>query len=205
MARACGRGGHGAVRTAAADHGHPRVMHGAKATTAIACGSDREVLDGLIRAIPAHDFLLGWFTGIADAMGCECPLLVYVWRLIVFVRSGSMPKATADAPVPPTEASPEALATAQATLDAQLVTIYMSLPACTTAGNLHRLLGSAPDGVAQRAQGRVRVGDQEREAGGGDRSIGAVDCERWESVGGGGRDGQAWVVVFGDQVDLIYV
>jgi hypothetical protein len=66
----------------------------------------------------------------------------------------------ADAPVPLTEASPEALATAQATLDAQLVTIYTSLPACTTAVIF---TGSAPDGVAQRVQGRVRVGDQERE------------------------------------------
>ena len=45
-----------------------------------------------------------------------------------------MPKATADAPVmvaPPTEASPEALAIVQATLDAQLVTLYASLPART--------------------------------------------------------------------------
>ena len=33
---------------------------------------DRDVLEGLIQAIPAHDFLFGRFTGIADAMGCEC-------------------------------------------------------------------------------------------------------------------------------------
>ena len=45
------------------------------------------------------------------------------------------PKATADTPVaaaPSTEASPEALATAQAMLDAQLVTLYTSPPARTT-------------------------------------------------------------------------
>jgi len=98
------------------DHGQPGVMHGAKATTAIGCGSDGEVLEGLIQAIPAHEFLFGRFTGIADVMG---------WLT---------PKATADAPVvvaPPTEASPEALATAQATLNAQLVTLYASLPART--------------------------------------------------------------------------
>ena len=56
------------------------------------------------------------------------------WGLIVFTRTGLTPKATADAPVvvaPPTEASPEALATAQAMLGVQLVTLYTSLPART--------------------------------------------------------------------------
>jgi RNA exonuclease 1 len=38
----------------------------------------RVVLDGLTQAIPAHDFWFGRFTGIADAMGCECPSLVCV-------------------------------------------------------------------------------------------------------------------------------
>ena len=60
------------------DHGHPGVMHGAKAATAIACGSDRDVLEGLIRSILAHEFLFGRFTGIADAMGYECASLVCV-------------------------------------------------------------------------------------------------------------------------------
>ena len=46
-------------------------MHGAKATTAIGCASDQEVLDGLMQAIPAHEFLFGRFTGLADALGCE--------------------------------------------------------------------------------------------------------------------------------------
>ncbi|KAH0828120.1 hypothetical protein J3R83DRAFT_3791 [Lanmaoa asiatica] len=116
MARASGRGGQGSVRAAVVDHGNPAVMHGAKATTAIGCGSDREVLEGLIRAIPAHEFTFGRFTDIADAMG---------WLT---------PKATADAPVvvaPSTEASPEALAAAQATLNEHLVTLYASLPART--------------------------------------------------------------------------
>jgi RNA exonuclease 1 len=80
MARACGRDSQGAVRAAVVDHGHPGVIHGAKATTAIACESDRKVLEDLIQAIPAHEFLFGRFTGIADAMGCECPSLVCVAR-----------------------------------------------------------------------------------------------------------------------------
>ena len=46
-------------------------------------------------------------------------------------------------------------------------------------GDLYRPLGSAPDGIAQRAQGRVRVGDQEREEGEEVRAIRVVDRERW--------------------------
>ena len=45
-----------------------------------------------------------------------------------------------DAPVvvhPPTEASPEALATAQVTVNAQLVMVYASLPARTPATGIH--------------------------------------------------------------------
>ncbi|KAI9571566.1 hypothetical protein HD554DRAFT_2168835 [Boletus coccyginus] len=115
MARAGGRP-QGAVRAAVVDHGNPGVMHGTKATTAIGCANDQEVLDGLIQALPAHEFMFGRLTGVADAMG---------WLT---------PKATADAPtvvVPPTEASPEALDAAQAALDAHLVTLYASLPVRT--------------------------------------------------------------------------
>ena len=71
MARACGRDGQGAVKAVVVDHGNLGVMHGAKATSIMGCGCDREMLDGLIQAIPAHKFLFGRFTGIADAMGCE--------------------------------------------------------------------------------------------------------------------------------------
>jgi len=71
MARAGGRP-QGVVRAAVVDHGNPGVMHGAKATTAIGCASDQEVLDGLMQALPAHEFVFGRLTGVADAMGCEC-------------------------------------------------------------------------------------------------------------------------------------
>lgn len=73
------------VRTAVVDYGNPGVMHGAKATTVIGCGSDRDMLEGLMQAIPAHEFIFGRFTGIADALGCECRFAVCVFwnRLIV--------------------------------------------------------------------------------------------------------------------------
>ncbi|KAF9232680.1 hypothetical protein BU15DRAFT_54755 [Melanogaster broomeanus] len=116
MARASGRGGRGTVRGAVVDHGNPGVMHGSKATTTIGCSSDQEVLDGLLQAVPAHEFAFGRFTGLADIMG---------WLT---------PKATGDVPavvVPPPEPSPEALAAAQAKLNEHLVALYASLPART--------------------------------------------------------------------------
>ena len=61
-------------------------------------------------------------------------------------------------------------------------------------GDLYRPLGSTPEGIGQRAQGR---GDQDLEEGGGDGSIRVVHCERCESIGERCLEGRAWVVDFG--------
>lgn len=71
MSRAVGKGGHGSIRSAVVDHGNPAVMHGAKANTSVPCTSDAEVLEGLMQAIPAHEFSFGRFTALADALGCK--------------------------------------------------------------------------------------------------------------------------------------
>lgn len=115
MGRASGRGGPGSVRSVVVDHGNPGVMHGSKASSNVPCTSDEEVLEGLLQAIPAHEFAFGRFTGVADALG---------WLT---------PKATAaETPVvAPAEPSPIVLANAQATLNNQLVTLYSALPART--------------------------------------------------------------------------
>lgn len=65
-----GSGGAGKVRSAVVDHGNPSVMHGAKANTAIACKSDDEVLEGMLGAIPSHQFTYGRFLGLANTLGC---------------------------------------------------------------------------------------------------------------------------------------
>jgi hypothetical protein len=71
MARSVGRGGPGTIRSAVVDHGNPAVMHGAKATTAVPCKNDGEILDGLMQVVPSHDFTFGRFMGLADAMECK--------------------------------------------------------------------------------------------------------------------------------------
>ncbi|KAH7925607.1 hypothetical protein BV22DRAFT_1033761 [Leucogyrophana mollusca] len=116
MARASGRGGPGSVRSAVVDHGNPAVMHGAKATTCVSCSDDKEVLEGLLQVVPAHEFVFGRFTGIADVLG---------WLT---------PKATGDTPaVPaiPQSPSPEVLSATQEALNSQLLALYTSLPART--------------------------------------------------------------------------
>ncbi|KAJ8594443.1 ribonuclease H-like protein [Rhizopogon salebrosus TDB-379] len=114
MARASGRGGPGSVRSAVVDHGNPGAMHGARANSNVPCTSDQEVLEGLLEAIPAHEFSFGRFTGIADALGWLTPKTTAAETPVV--------------PITPAEPSPMVLANAQAMLNNQLITLYASLP-----------------------------------------------------------------------------
>lgn len=59
----------GPIRSAVVDHGNPSVMHGSKADTSIGCKNDDEVLDGLLGAVPSHQFSFGRFTSLAEASG----------------------------------------------------------------------------------------------------------------------------------------
>ena len=71
MGRSTRPGGHGSIRSAVVDHGNPAVMHGSKATTTVPCQNDDEVLDGLLQAIPGHDFTFGRLMELANILGCE--------------------------------------------------------------------------------------------------------------------------------------
>ncbi|KAH7889012.1 hypothetical protein F5I97DRAFT_2006350 [Phlebopus sp. FC_14] len=117
MARASGRGGPGSIRGAVVDHGNPSVMHGTKATTAIGCTSDQEVLDGLLQVIPSHEFAFGRFTGLADALGWVTPK-----------ATGEIPATTTP---PKSDPPPESIAVAQAKLNEQLTALYAILPSRT--------------------------------------------------------------------------
>ncbi|OAX33367.1 hypothetical protein K503DRAFT_869590 [Rhizopogon vinicolor AM-OR11-026] len=114
MGRASRRGGAGSVRSVVVDHGNPGVMHGSRANSNVPCTCDQEVLEGLLQAIPAHEFSFGRFTGIADALGWLTPKTTAAETPVV--------------PVTPGEPSPIVLANAQAILNNQLITLYASLP-----------------------------------------------------------------------------
>ncbi|KAJ7282559.1 ribonuclease H [Mycena rebaudengoi] len=99
-------------KSAVVDLGNPAVMHGSKATTAIGCKDDGEVLQGLLEVVPSHNFVFGRFMALADILG---------W---------TTPKPEAGAPIPELAPppSPEVLTEVIASLDQRLKTLYATLP-----------------------------------------------------------------------------
>ncbi|KAJ6616690.1 hypothetical protein B0H10DRAFT_2219348 [Mycena sp. CBHHK59/15] len=71
MARTTKRTAH--HKSAVVDLGNPAVMHGSKATTAIGCKDDDEVLKGLLEVVPSHDFVFGRFMALAETLGWTTP------------------------------------------------------------------------------------------------------------------------------------
>ncbi|KAK7001317.1 ribonuclease H [Favolaschia claudopus] len=99
-------------RSAVVDIGNPAVMHGSKATTAVGCKNDDEVLQGLLDVVPAHHFVFGRFMALANILG---------W---------SAPKPEAGAPLPELSPppDPEVLKQVLDALDKHLKTLHASLP-----------------------------------------------------------------------------
>ncbi|KAF7357922.1 Ribonuclease H [Mycena venus] len=60
-------------RAAVVDIGNPAVMHGSKATTAVGCKNDEEVLQGLLEVVPSHHFVFGRFMALANILGWSAP------------------------------------------------------------------------------------------------------------------------------------
>lgn len=65
-------GGVGSIRSAVVDHGNPAVMHGSKASTAIGCTSDEEIVEKFLEVIPSHEFVFARLMSLANIQGCEC-------------------------------------------------------------------------------------------------------------------------------------
>ncbi|KAJ6493808.1 ribonuclease H [Mycena vulgaris] len=99
-------------RAAVVDIGNPAVMHGSKATTAIGCKDDEEVLKGLLEAVPSHHFVFGRFMALANILG---------WAVPKPEPGSSLPEL---APTP----GPDVLEPVLQTLDQHLKTLYASLP-----------------------------------------------------------------------------
>ncbi|KAJ7606820.1 ribonuclease H [Roridomyces roridus] len=100
-------------RAAVVDIGNPAVMHGSKATTAIGCKDDEEVLKGVLEAVPSHHFVFGRFMALANVLGWASPKQ----------EPGTL--LTTELTPPP---EPEVMQPLLATLDQQLKTLYASLP-----------------------------------------------------------------------------
>ncbi|KAF7305777.1 Ribonuclease H [Mycena chlorophos] len=104
-------------RTAVVDTGNPSVMHGSKATTAVGCKDDAEVLAGLLDVVPSHDFVFGRFMALASLLGWSAPK--------ADANNAPPPSPTATVPPPPPASE---LGPVLETLNTQLTTLRSALP-----------------------------------------------------------------------------
>ena len=72
-------GSAGSIRSAVVDHGNPAVMHGSKASTAIGCTSDEEIVEKFLEVMPSHDFVFARLMNLASTQGCECCCSAFLW------------------------------------------------------------------------------------------------------------------------------
>ncbi|KAJ1304455.1 hypothetical protein OPQ81_005602 [Rhizoctonia solani] len=126
LSKANGRHGKGAT-SAVIDHGNPRAWHGAKATSAVSCQTDDEVVTAVIDAAQNHEFVFGRLLELSQALGWTTP------------RAQQNASATPAPTSAPTEPDPSTVETAYAAVNARISTIHKSLPAgtvlCIMSGN----------------------------------------------------------------------
>ncbi|POY76031.1 hypothetical protein BMF94_0754 [Rhodotorula taiwanensis] len=104
--------------SAVVDHGAPGQWHGAKATTAVACKNDDEILQGLLDSIESHDLTIGRFMDLSHTLG---------WTQSSHSKSPVETEAS-DADSPSPEQAAEA---ARAALNDRLKQLHASLPPLT--------------------------------------------------------------------------
>lgn len=61
-------------RSLVADYGNPRSWFGAKATTAVACTSDDEVVDAVVNGIEEHEYVFCRLTELSNVQNCKPPI-----------------------------------------------------------------------------------------------------------------------------------
>ncbi|CAE6517816.1 unnamed protein product [Rhizoctonia solani] len=72
LSKSNGRHGKGST-SAVIDHGNPRAWHGAKATSAVSCQTDDQVVAGVIDAAQNHDLVFGRLLELSQALGWTTP------------------------------------------------------------------------------------------------------------------------------------
>lgn len=53
------------------DYGDPRWLYGAKATTAVRCTSDDDVVNAVVKNVQSHTFVFGRMMELSEAQGCK--------------------------------------------------------------------------------------------------------------------------------------
>ncbi|TNY23327.1 ribonuclease H [Rhodotorula diobovata] len=117
--------------SAVVDHGTPGQWHGAKATTAIACSNDDEVLQGMLDSVDKHDLTIGRFMDLSHTLGwsqpSSAPAKPASGEATPTANGSSTPAAT-DGPSAPSD---ESISAAFSSLDARLRALHAALPPLT--------------------------------------------------------------------------
>ncbi|GAA6006093.1 hypothetical protein JCM10207_000520 [Rhodosporidiobolus poonsookiae] len=124
--------GQDAKTSAVVDHGTPGQWHGAKATTAVACTNDDEVLQGLLDSVGTHDLTIARFMDLSHALGWTQTTAAV--KPAVASGDATPPPGAVPAPAPPAEPTPPApedIAAAFSSLNARLTKLHASLPPLT--------------------------------------------------------------------------
>ncbi|GAA5829121.1 hypothetical protein JCM11251_004132 [Rhodosporidiobolus azoricus] len=129
--------------SAVVDHGTPGQWHGAKASTAIACTNDDEVLQGLLDTVSSHDLTIARFMDLSHTLGWSQSTSAPNAKAATsqtqtaVVAGDATPPATPSATAPPTEPSPpspptpEAISSAFSSLNSRISALHAALPPLT--------------------------------------------------------------------------
>ncbi|GAA5901980.1 RNA exonuclease [Sporobolomyces salmoneus] len=99
------------------DHGSPGQWHGAKATTAVGCTNDDEVLKGVMDNVKEHDLTVARFMDLSHKLG---------WS-----QTSNSTKSTTEEDSSSSPSSTPDLSQVYSTLDSQLTQLHASLPPLT--------------------------------------------------------------------------
>ncbi|GAA5885123.1 hypothetical protein JCM6882_007239 [Rhodosporidiobolus microsporus] len=127
--------------SAVVDHGTPGQWHGAKATTAIACTNDDEVLQGLLDTVSSHDLTIARFMDLSHTLGwsqsSSAPnAKAATSQTQAAVAAGDAtppvtPAAPPAEPAAPSPPSPKAVSAAFSALNSNLAKLHAALPPLT--------------------------------------------------------------------------
>ncbi|GAA5998067.1 RNA exonuclease [Rhodotorula paludigena] len=122
--------------SAVVDHGTPGQWHGAKATTAIACSNDDEVLQGMLDSVDKHDLTLARFMDLSHTLGwsqsSSAPAKTAATSAAT-AAGDATPAANGSTPSvsESTAPDPEVVSAAFSSLNARLSKLHASLPPLT--------------------------------------------------------------------------
>ncbi|KAG9102215.1 hypothetical protein FS749_011644 [Ceratobasidium sp. UAMH 11750] len=147
LAKSNGRHGKGAT-SAVIDHGNPRAWHGAKATSAVACQNDDQVVAGVLEAAQNHDFVFGRLLELSQALAWTVPR--------------AQPNTDAPIVLPPAEVDSAVTDAGYTALNERIATIHKGLPPgtalCIMSGNGDPRIMSGLNAKKARWDGYMREG-----------------------------------------------